>query len=60
VAGLVVGVVEARAVERSIAAERARVRAESAERETERFGYLDPVLRHDIPNATNVIHGYTS
>lgn len=60
VAGAAVGIVEARAIERSIAAERARVRADAAERERERLDYLNSLLRHEMLNAVTVIDGQAS
>ena len=60
VTGVAVGVVEARAIERSLAAERARVRAEEAERQRERLAYLNSLLRHEVLNAANVVIGHAS
>lgn len=60
VAGSVVGLIEARAIERSIGAERARVRTEEAERQRERLAYLNRLLRHEVLNAADVVIGHTS
>ena len=58
VGGLVVGVVEARAVERARVAERAAVRAEHIEAQRNLLVYLNGVLRHEVLNTSNVIEGY--
>jgi len=55
--GLLTGIVEARAIERERAAERAAVRAELAESERDLFDYVNSLLRHEALNAANVISG---
>lgn len=58
--GLLVGVFDARAVQREAAAQRAAVRAEEAESRQELLDYLNSVLRHEVLNTANVIDGYAS
>lgn len=60
VGGLVVGIAEARVVERERAAERAAVRAEEAEQHHRHLDYLNSLLRHEVLNTANVITGYAS
>lgn|GEM_PF-343166 len=55
--GLLVGVIEARAIERERTAERATVRADYAESRREWFDYLNSLLRHEVLNTSNVISG---
>ncbi|MFB6195331.1 MAG: sensor histidine kinase [Haloplanus sp.] len=57
-AGAIIGLLEARAIERARVAERRTVRAENAEAETQRLEYLNSVLRHEVLNNVNVIDGY--
>jgi len=59
-AGLLVGIVEARAIQRELAAERAAIRAETAETQRQWLSYLNSLLRHEILNDANVIEGYAS
>lgn len=56
--GLVIGLVEARAVERARVAERAAMRAEHVETQRKMLVYLNSVLRHEVLNAANVVEGY--
>ncbi|PSQ32856.1 sensor histidine kinase [Halobacteriales archaeon QS_9_70_65] len=56
--GLVVGLVEGRAVERAVAAERALVEAERAESQQQRLEYLNGLLRHEVLNNAGIIKGY--
>lgn len=58
--GLLVGTVEARAIQRERSAERATVRAEAAERQRQWLDYLNGLLRHEVLNTANVITGYSS
>lgn len=60
VTGVTVGFIEARAIERSLAAERAQVRAAAAERRRDRLAYLNSLLRHEVLNAANVVIGHAS
>lgn len=55
--GLVVGVMEARAVTQAVAAEQARLRAEHASRQRELVDYVNSLLRHEVLNGVNVIQG---
>ncbi|WP_135851203.1 sensor histidine kinase [Halorussus salinus] len=59
-AGLLVGYVEARAIQRELQAQRASIRAEEAEGQRQWFDYLNGLLRHEVLNTTNVIVGYAS
>jgi len=58
--GLAIGIVEARAIERARATERATARAEHAEQQRERLDYVNSLLRHEILNNANVIEGNAS
>jgi signal transduction histidine kinase len=55
--GLLVGVFEARGIEREVQSERERVRAKEAEAKEELFTYLNATLRHEVLNTANVITG---
>ncbi len=57
-AGLVVGFFEARAVDRAVEAERARVRFEEMERQNERLEEFAGIISHDLRNPLNVAQGY--
>ena len=56
--GLLVGIIEARAIHREIAAERAVLRADDVEERRQWFDYLNSLLRHEVLNTVNVIDGY--
>ncbi|WP_132059665.1 ATP-binding protein [Halorussus amylolyticus] len=58
--GLLIGSIEARAIQRGRAAERAAVRAEEAELHHQHLDYLNSLLRHEVLNTANVITGYAS
>jgi two-component system OmpR family sensor kinase len=58
--GLLLGVFEARAIDRGVTAERARLRANQAESRRELLDYLNALLRHEVLNSANVIDGRTS
>ncbi|GAB3310843.1 sensor histidine kinase [Haloplanus salinarum] len=58
--GLAIGIVEARAIERARAAERAAVRAEHLDAQREWMTYLNELLRHEVLNNANVIDGYAT
>ncbi|RDI70167.1 ATP-binding protein [Halopelagius longus] len=60
VGGLVFGIIEARAIERELSAERAAIRADEAESQRQWFDYLNSLLRHEVLNTANVITGYAS
>ncbi|MEZ3145767.1 sensor histidine kinase [Halobaculum sp. MBLA0143] len=55
--GLVVGVMEARAVTQAVAAEQARLRAEHAARQRDLVDYVNSLLRHEVLNGVNVVQG---
>jgi signal transduction histidine kinase len=55
--GLLIGTFEARAIDRRVSAERARLRAEEAESRRELLDYLNALLRHEVLNSANVIDG---
>ncbi|WP_277555518.1 sensor histidine kinase [Halobaculum limi] len=57
-AGLLVGVLNARGIERAVTAERADVRAAEAKRNQEFLEYMNALLRHEVLNTANVIEGY--
>ncbi|MFB6129431.1 MAG: ATP-binding protein [Salinigranum sp.] len=56
--GLVIGTIEARAVQRAVVAERATVRTEQIESQRQWLDYLNGLLRHEVLNNANVIVGY--
>lgn len=56
--GLLVGIIEARAIENALAAERSRLRAEQLETRREWLDYLNGLLRHEVLNTAQVINGY--
>ncbi|RKD93634.1 sensor histidine kinase [Halopiger aswanensis] len=58
--GLLIGCIEARAIQRSLAAERAALRAAHLEEQRDYLDYLNTVLRHEVLNAATVINGYAS
>lgn len=58
--GLLVGLTEARAIEREVSAEQAALRAEYTESQREWLDYLNSLLRHEVLNNANVISGYSS
>jgi signal transduction histidine kinase len=58
--GLLVGYVEARAIQRELQAQRAAIRAEEAENQRQWLDYLNGLLRHEVLNSANVITGYAS
>lgn len=55
--GLAVGVFEARAIDREVAAERARVRRDKVERERDRLDEFASVVAHDLRNPLSVATG---
>lgn len=59
VAGLAIGLIEARAVRRARVAEREIVRSEQAETQRQWLSYLNSLLRHEVLNTANVIEGYS-
>ncbi|NHN58717.1 MULTISPECIES: HAMP domain-containing sensor histidine kinase [Halorussus] len=56
--GMVLGIVEARAIQRELDAQRASIRAEAAENQQQWLDYLNGLLRHEVLNSANVITGY--
>jgi signal transduction histidine kinase len=56
--GVVVGIVEARAISRAVEAERAAVRAERAATHRKWLDYLNGLLRHEVLNNASIIQGY--
>lgn len=56
--GLLIGVIEARAIERATVAEREAVRAEQLEEQRDLLDYLNSILRHEILNSAAIIDGY--
>lgn len=57
--GVLFGSIEARAIERALAAERARIHADHVESRHEWLEYLNSLLRHEVLNTANVITGYS-
>ncbi|QLG28624.1 HAMP domain-containing histidine kinase [Halorarum halophilum] len=58
--GLLVGIVEARAIQEALAAERAALRAENLESQRDLLDYLNSILRHEVLNSAAIIGGYAS
>lgn len=56
--GLTLGLVQARAVQNAVEAERNAVRADMLESQRDVLTYLNSLLRHEVLNGTNVIAGY--
>ncbi len=57
---LLIGIIEARAIEREVAAEQAALEAEYIDAQREWLDYLNALLRHEVLNNANVISGYAS
>lgn len=57
--GLLLGTIEALAIERALAAEREAVRAEQLAEQRDWFEYLNNLLRHEVLNAAHLVDGYT-
>lgn len=57
---LLIGIVEARAIEREVAAEQAALEAEYVDAQRAWLDYLNALLRHEVLNNANVIGGYAS
>lgn len=57
-AGVIVGVSQARAVERARVAQQAETAAARAEEQRKWFDYLNGLLRHEVLNNAHVISGY--
>ncbi|WP_144925844.1 sensor histidine kinase [Halorubrum salsamenti] len=55
--GLLIGLFEARAIEREVTAERSRVRQAELRRERDRLEEFASVVSHDLRNPLNVVHG---
>lgn len=55
--GFVVGFLNARSIERALAAERSSIRAEATEQQREYLTYVNGLLRHEVLNTANVISG---
>lgn len=58
--GFLVGYVEARAIQREVAATAAVVRAEQLEEDRELLAYLSDLLRHEVLNSTQIIGGHAT
>ena len=58
--GLLVGIVEARAIQEALAAERAALRAENVESQRDLLDYLNSILRHEVLNSAAIVSGYAS
>ncbi|WP_418285786.1 sensor histidine kinase [Halorubrum sp. DTA46] len=55
--GLLIGLFEARAIEREVAAERSRVKQAELRRERDRLEEFASIVSHDLRNPLNVVHG---
>ncbi|NUC73873.1 HAMP domain-containing histidine kinase [Haloterrigena sp. SYSU A558-1] len=58
--GLLIGCLEGRAIERTLTAERASLRAEHLAEQREYLDYLNGILRHEVLNTATIINGYAS
>lgn len=58
--GLLIGTIEARAVERARRAERRAVRAEQLEKQRDLLDYLNSILRHEVLNTAAIVDGYAT
>lgn len=56
-AGFVVGVTEATAIDRAVAAEREAARTEALAAQRDRFEYMNALLRHEVLNNVQVVQG---
>ena len=56
--GTIVGVMELKAIRRAHAQTRSELRTRRVERERQRLLFLNSLLRHEVLNSANVIHGY--
>jgi signal transduction histidine kinase len=56
--GLALGLIEARAIERAVVAEREATRTEQIEQQRDWFEYLNGLLRHEVLNSAHLINGY--
>ncbi|WP_254824148.1 sensor histidine kinase [Haloglomus halophilum] len=56
-AGLLIGMVEARAIQRAVEAEAKAVRAERKRAERELLTYVNDFLRHEVLNTANIVGG---
>ncbi|WP_148680380.1 sensor histidine kinase [Halovivax ruber] len=58
--GLLIGIIEARAIERARTAERNAVRAEQLEKQRDLLDYLNSILRHEVLNTAAIVDGYAT
>ena len=58
--GALIGIVEGRAIEQAVTAERAVVRSENLEQQRDLLDYLNSTLRHEVLNSATIIDGYAS
>jgi two-component system OmpR family sensor kinase len=58
--GFLIGLTNARSIDRAVTAERAEVRAEEAEERRELLEYLNALLRHEVLNSVTAIDGHAS
>ncbi|ELZ09944.1 integral membrane sensor signal transduction histidine kinase [Halovivax asiaticus JCM 14624] len=58
--GLLIGTIEARAIERARRAERHAVRAEQLEKQRDLLDYLNSILRHEVLNTAAIVDGYAT
>ncbi|WP_408959936.1 sensor histidine kinase [Natrinema sp. 74] len=58
--GLLIGCLEGKAIERTLEAERASLRATHLEEQREYLDYLNSILRHEVLNTATVVNGYAS
>ena len=56
--GLVIGIIEARAIQRERAAERAIVSAEELQYRSDQLEFFNSILRHDVLNGMTIIRGH--
>jgi signal transduction histidine kinase len=56
--GVLAGIVEARAIQQALSAERSRLHSEQLEARREWLDYLNGLLRHEVLNTAQVVDGY--
>ncbi|WP_336360960.1 HAMP domain-containing sensor histidine kinase [Haladaptatus sp. ZSTT2] len=55
--GLFIGIIEARAIDRELTAQRATIRAAELEQQSDQLEFFNSILRHDVLNGMTVIRG---
>lgn len=58
--GVLIGIIEARAIENALEIERTNLHANYLETQRDLLDYLNSLLRHEVLNTVNVVEGYAS